>query len=76
MLKECLDKIKPHLKNIIIDLQISVEWKVKLTIEINVIFSKDADEEHVVHSKSSNTEFNTIDNVNNVADEFLKTLLL
>ena len=49
-----LSKSKPYLKNIIIDLQNSDTWKIKLTIAINLISSKDGEEEPVMHSSSSN----------------------
>ena len=45
LLKEYFGKIKPYLKDIIIDLQKSGDC----------ISSKDADEERVMHSKSENT---------------------
>ena len=44
-LKEHLDKIKPYLRDIIIDLQKPGQWKVQLTIAINFISSKDVDED-------------------------------
>ena len=46
----------------------------KLTIAINFTSSNDDDEEHVMHSKSDNTEFMTYDNANDIVDELLKTL--
>ena len=49
--KEYLDKIKPYLKDIIINLQKSDTWKIQLTIPFNFISSKDVDEERVMHSK-------------------------
>ena len=52
--KECLDKIKPYLRDIITNLQKSDTWKIQLTIAINFISSKDDDEEHVAHSMSNN----------------------
>ena len=45
-----LDKIRPDLKDIMNDLKKSDAWKVKLTITINLISSKDIDEEHVMKS--------------------------
>ena len=62
------------MKDIIIDLQKYGEWKVQPSIEIDLISSKDADEERVRHSKRSNTEFNTFDNINNIVDAIFKTL--
>ena len=39
-----LNKIKPYLRNEIIDLPNSDAWKIQLTIAINFISSKDAKE--------------------------------
>ena len=50
-LNECLDKIKLYLRHIIIDLQNSNTSKIQLTITINFISWKHADEEHVMHMK-------------------------
>ena len=55
--EECLDKIRPCLKDTINDLKKSDAWKIQLTIRINFISSKDDnDEEHIMHSKSDNIE--------------------
>ena len=64
--KEYLDKIKPYLRDIIINLQKSDSWKIQLRITINFICSKDVDEERVMHSKNNNIEFMSYDNVNEV----------
>ena len=53
-LDEYLNKIKPCLKDIIIDLQSSDTWKIQLAIVTNFISSKDTEEECVVHSTSDN----------------------
>ena len=47
-LDEYVNIFEPYLRNIIIDLQNSDTWKIKLTIPINIISSKDAEEEHVM----------------------------
>ena len=39
---ECLNKIKPYLRDIIIDLQNSVAWKIQLIIAMNFISSRRA----------------------------------
>ena len=51
-------------------------WKVQLTKVINFISSRDFNEEHIMHSKSDNTEFMTYDNANDVPDEIYELLLL
>ena len=53
-----LNKIRLYLKDIINSLKKSGMQKIKLTIAINFISSKDNDEEHVMHSKSDNIERN------------------
>ena len=70
--KEYLDKIKPYLRDIIINLQNSDTWKIQLKIEINVISSKDDDEERVMHSKNDNIEFMSYDNANEVVNELFE----
>ena len=44
-------------------------WKIQLTIPINFISSKDAEEEHVMHSKSNNTKFTSYKDANEDVDE-------
>ena len=71
-LDEYLNKIKPSLKDIIIDLQSS--WKIKLTISINFISSKDTKEERVMYSTSNNIKFTTYNDVNEVVNELVASL--
>ena len=73
---EYLDKIKPYLRDIIINPQKSDTWKIQLTVAINFIYSKDVDEERVMHSKSGNTEFTPYDNANEVVNELFETVSL
>ena len=68
-LKQYLNKIKPYLKDIIIDLQKSSTWKIQLIVAINFISTKDNDKEQVMHSKSHNIEIMIYDNVNEVIKE-------
>ena len=51
-----LNKIRLYLKDIKNNLKKSSRWKIRLTIAINLVYSKDNDEECVMHSKSKNTE--------------------
>ena len=62
------------MRDIIINLQKSGTWKVQLTIAINFISSKDADEEQVMHLESNNIEFMTYGNANNIVDELFESL--
>ena len=73
--KEYLDKIKPYLKDIIINLQKSDTWKIQLTIPFNFISSKDVDEERVMHSKWNNITFMLYDNAKEVVNELFESLL-
>ena len=66
---EYLNRIKPYLRGIIIDLQNSDTWKIQLTIAINFISSKDAEEECVMHSRSENMKFRSYNDANNTVDE-------
>ena len=66
--------MKPYLKHIIIHLQSSDTWKIQLTIAINLIFSKDTEEECVMYSTSDNINFTSYDNVNEGANELLESL--
>ena len=61
--------------DVIIDLQESYPRKIQLTVAINFISSKDAEEERVMYAKSDNKEFVTYNNANGVVDELLKKLL-
>ena len=73
-LDEYFNKIEPSLRNIITDLQNSDTWKIKLTIVNNSIFTKDAEEEHAMHWRSSNITFTSYNDGNNIADKFFESL--
>ena len=53
--KKYLNEIKPYLRDVLINLQISGTWKVQLTIGINLISSNDVGKESVMHLKSDDT---------------------
>ena len=56
--EEYLNKIRPCLRDLVNDLKQSDTWKIQLTITINFISSKgDNDEDHVMHSKSDNRNY-------------------
>ena len=73
--KEYLDKIKPCLRDIIINIQEIDTWKIQLAIAINFISSKDVDKERIMHLKSDNIEFMSYDNANEIANELFESLL-
>ena len=66
--KECLNKIKPYLKDIIYNLKKSNKRKIQLPVANNFIYSIDNDEVRVMHSKSDNLEIM----INDEPDEVIK----
>ena len=56
------------MRDIIIDLQKSDTWKIQLTIAINSISSKDAEEDRVMHSRSDNIKLTSDNDANKVVD--------
>ena len=68
--KEYLNKIRPHSKDIINNLKKPKKWKIQLTIANNFISSIDNDEEYVVHPKSDTMEIM----INEEVDKFTKEL--
>ena len=73
-LDQYLNKIKPFLKDIRVDLQSSNTWKIQLTIPINFIFSKNTEEERVIHSTSDNIKFTPYNDANQVVNELFESL--
>ena len=73
--KECLDEIKPYLKDIINNLKKYDSWKIQLTIAINFMSSKDNDEERVMYSKSDNIDLIINDKPDEVTQELFQSLL-
>ena len=57
------------MRDTIIDLQNSNTWKIQLTIAINFVSLKDAEEERVMHSKSENIKVTSYNDANKVVDE-------
>ena len=62
------------MRNLIIDFQNSDTREIKLTISSNFISSKDAEEEHVMYSKSKNIKFKFYNDANKVVDELSESL--
>ena len=69
-IEEYLNKLRPCSRDTINNLKKSDTWKILLTIAINFTSSNDIDEEHVMHSKSDNTEIM----INDQADEVIEEL--
>ena len=57
----------------VIDLQNSDAWKSQLTIVINNICSKDAEEERVIHSRNNNVKLISYNDANEVVDELFES---
>ena len=65
---------KLNLRYIIIDLQNSDIWKIQVTITINFISSRNAEEECVIHSNGKNIKFTSYNDANKVVDELFESL--
>ena len=62
------------MRNIIVDFQNSDTWKIQVTIATNFIYSKEAEEECVMHSSSDNIKLASYNDVNKVDDELSESL--
>ena len=62
------------MRNIIIDLENSDISKIQLTIAIKFIFSKDAEEEHIMDLRSSNIKCTSYNDANEVVNELFELL--
>ena len=74
-IEEYLNKIRPHLKDIINNVKKSDTWKIQLTISINVMSFKENNEERVMHSKSNNLDFMIYNNADEVIQEYFESFL-
>ena len=74
LLEKYLNKIKPNLKGIIIDLQRSNTWQIQLTIAVNFISSKDTEEDNLIYSTSFNKKSTSHNNANEVVNELFQSL--
>ena len=68
--KEYLDMIRQYLSDIINDHKTQVEWKIKLSMEINFISSKHFNETRTMHTTSDNIEIR----IGNETYEIIKSL--
>ena len=48
--------ITPYLSNVINDLKTQGEWKIQITMEINIFSSKDSNETHTLQTKKDTIE--------------------
>ena len=60
-IKLYLEKIRPHLGNMIDKLKKLGKWTIQSTMKVKFVSSKDNDDKQSMHSKSNNTEI-MIDN--------------
>ena len=74
-IKDYLDEIKPCLSDIINDHKTQGEWKIHLTIAINLFSSKDSEEIRTMHSKSDNIEILIGTETNESIEELFKSHL-
>ena len=72
--EEYLNKIRPYLKDIIIDVKKFDTCKTQLTIVYNIISSIDNDEEHVIHSKNDNIKIMINDEADEVNNRYQNNL--
>ena len=61
-----LNKTETYLRNIIINLQNSDTWKIRLTIALICISLKDTEEGHVMHLSSDNIKFTSYSEAHDV----------
>ena len=73
--KAYLDIIEPHLSGMINDHKTRREWKIQLTMQINVISSKDSEETRTMYTKSRNIEIMMYSETNDSTKNFRESLL-
>ena len=74
-LEEYLNKIKPYLRDIIIDLQKFDTRKIQSTIATKFISLKDAEQERIMHLESKNINFTSYNDTNEVVDDSMSHFL-
>ena len=76
MSNEYLNMIRPYLVGMINDHKSQSEWKIQLTLEINLVFSKpDSDETCIMYTKSNNIEIMIGSDTNDVINDLFKSIL-
>ena len=73
--EEYIHKIRPYIKDIIIELKKSDKWKMQLKIALNFMPSKDNDKECVMHSRSNGIEIMINDKSDEIIEELFQLLL-
>ena len=73
---EYLDMIRPYLIDIINDNKTQGEWKIQLTMAINLISSKkDSDETRTIRAKSDNIEIMIGSEIDEIIEDLFKSFL-
>ena len=72
--EEYLNEIRPYLKDIVNNLKKSGTWKIQLTIANKFIFSKDNDEESLIHSESDKIEIMADEKIDQAIKKLFKSL--
>ena len=76
MPNEYLNMIRPYLVGMINDHKSQSEWKIQLTLEINLVSSKpDSDETCIMYTKSNNIEIMIGSDTNDVINDLFKSIL-
>ena len=75
LVKKYLQKVEPYLEDIINNLRKFDMWKIELTLPINVISTRDNNEERVMNSKSDIKEITINEKADKVIEKRFKSLL-
>ena len=75
LVKKYLKKVEPYLEDIINNLRKFDMWKIKLTLPINFISTRDNNEERVMNSKSDIKEITINEKADKVIKKRFKSLL-
>ena len=74
--KKCLNKITPHLYHLIIDHRIAGKvWKIKISMRVNFISSKDTGEIRTIHVWSNNESISWGSDTNDIIRELFRYFL-
>ena len=74
-IQDYLDEIKPYLSDIINDHKTQGEWKITITMAINLFPSKDSEETRIMYSPSDNREIMMGSEIDEIIEGLFKSLL-
>ena len=75
LVDDYLDKIKPHLNDLIDNHKTKGEWKIQLTMTINFISSKDFEETRTMHTTSDNIDVMMVSETDEIIKDLFDSLL-